>query len=79
MYIHIYIHTCIHIYIYIYYIILYICIYIYIYNLIQIIQNSKFCYLKFRTMNDDFQAILNFSHNSNMLILDKFDMLSMLS
>ena len=60
------------------YIILYY-IYIYIYNLIQIIQNSKFCYLKFRTMNDDFQAILNFSHNSNMLILDKFDMLSMLS
>ena len=27
-------------------------------NLIEIIQNLQICYLKFHTMNDDFQAIL---------------------
>ena len=26
-------------------------------NLIEIIQNLQICYLKFHTMNDDFQAI----------------------
>ena len=39
--------------------------------LIEIIQNLKICYLKFHAMNDDFQAILKLSHNSNTLILDK--------
>ena len=29
-------------------------------------------YIKFHTMNDDFQAILKLSDNSNALILDKF-------
>ena len=53
----------IHVYIYVY-------IYIYIY-LIEIIQNVQGCDLKFHAMNDDFQAILKLSHNSNTLILDK--------
>ena len=44
---------------------------IYISNLIEIIQNLQICYLKFHAMNNDFQAILTFSHNSNTLILDK--------
>ena len=46
-------------------------IYIYLYNLIEIIQNLQICYLKFHAMNDDFQAILKLSQNSNTLILDK--------
>ena len=57
MYIYIYIY--IHIY------------YIYIYNLIEIIQNLQICYLRFHAMNDDLQAILKLSHNSNTLIVDK--------
>ena len=35
----------------------------------EIIQNLQFCYLKFHGMNDDFQAMLKLSHNSNTLIL----------
>ena len=51
-------------------------IYIYIYHLsviylIEIFQNLQIYYLKFHAMNDDFQAILKLSHNSNTLILDK--------
>ena len=33
--------------------------------------NLQICYLKFHTMNDDFQAILKLSQNLNTLILDK--------
>ena len=44
---------------------------IYIYNLIKIIQNLQIFYLKFHAINDNFQAILKLSHNSNALILDK--------
>ena len=40
-------------------------------NLIEIIQNLQTCYLKFHAMNDDFEAILKLSNNSNTLILDK--------
>ena len=39
--------------------------------LIEIIQNVQICYVKFHAINDDFQAILKLSHNSNTLILDK--------
>ena len=58
----------------VYYIYIYIiCIYIYhIYiYLIKIIQNLQISYLRFHTMNDDFQAILKLLHNSNTLTLDK--------
>ena len=37
----------------------------------EIRQNLQICYLKFRAINDDFQAILKLSHNSKTLILDK--------
>ena len=46
-------------------------IYIYIYDLIEIIHNFQIYYLKFHAMNDDFEAILKLSDNSNTLILDK--------
>ena len=76
---YIYIYTYIYIiyiytYIYIIYIYIYIYInyiYIYIYNLIKIIQILQICYLRFHAMNDDSQAILKLSHNSNTLIVDK--------
>ena len=75
-YIHIHIHIYIYkyiylyIYIYIYIYILYTSIYIYIYIYIKIIQNLQTCYLKFHAVNDNFQAILKLSHNSNTLILE---------
>ena len=37
-------------------------------NLIEIIQNLQICYLKFHTMNDDFQAILKTHVHINIYI-----------
>ena len=60
IYIYMYIYTCVHLYIYI-------STYICIYNR----NDPKLCYLKFHTMNDNFEAILKLSRSSNALIIDK--------
>ena len=45
---------------------------IYIYNILSKLSKPyKFATWSFRTMNDDLQAILKLSHNSNTLILEK--------
>ena len=60
IYIYMYIYTCVHLYIYI-------STYICIYNR----NDPKLYYLKFHTMNDNFEAILKLSRSSNALIIDK--------
>ena len=46
-------------------------IYIHIYSLFEIIQNLQIFCLKFHAINDEFQAIVKLSYNSNTLILHK--------